>query len=117
LITAKPFDGGLRKGMHKAANPSGGVGSSNPHRWRGEQLCRHGDSVCKVVCAFCAVSQLMTYQSWSLYVKNKRKHNLKMRLMVSYFDPHWHAQYHMFMAGKGDIPINNGADLNILPII
>ncbi len=34
-ITAKPFDCGLRKGMRKAAHPSGGVGSSNLHRWRG----------------------------------------------------------------------------------
>ncbi len=27
---AKPFDGGLGKGMRKAAHPNGDVGSSNP---------------------------------------------------------------------------------------
>jgi hypothetical protein len=31
-ITAKLFNGGLGKGMHKTAHPSGGVGSLNPHR-------------------------------------------------------------------------------------
>jgi hypothetical protein len=61
LIIAKPFDSGLGKGMCKAVHPSGGVGSSNPHRWKGEQLCHHGGGVCKVVCAFCAVSKLVTH--------------------------------------------------------
>ena len=42
--------------MRKAAHPSGGMGSSNPRRWRGERLHHHGDVVCHVVCAFCAVS-------------------------------------------------------------
>ena len=42
----KFFDGGQGKGMHKAAHPLGGVGSSNPRRWRGERLHHHGDGVC-----------------------------------------------------------------------
>ena len=42
--------------MRKAAHPSGGMGSSNPRRWRGERLHHHGDGVCHVVCAFCVVS-------------------------------------------------------------
>jgi hypothetical protein len=32
------FDRGLGTNMRKAAHPSDGMGSSNPHRWRGEQL-------------------------------------------------------------------------------
>ena len=44
--------------MRKAAHPSGGMDSSNPRRWRGERLHHHGDGVCHVVCAFCAVSDL-----------------------------------------------------------
>jgi hypothetical protein len=79
--------------MRKATHPSSGVGSSNPHHWRSEQLCHHGDGFCKVVCVFCAVSQLMTPQSGSLYVKNVQQHNLKMRLMVLLFAPHWLAPY------------------------
>jgi hypothetical protein len=51
--------------MRKTAHPSGGVDSSNPHRWRDRQLCHYGDVVCKVVCAFCAVLQLVTQQSGS----------------------------------------------------
>jgi hypothetical protein len=77
LIIAKPFDGGLQKGMRKAIHPSGGVGSSNPHRWRGERLCHHGDGVCKVVYTFCAVLQLVTHQSGLLYVKNGTKITLR----------------------------------------
>jgi len=42
--------------MGMAARPSGSMGSSNPCRWRGERLQHHGDDVCHVVCAFCAVS-------------------------------------------------------------
>jgi hypothetical protein len=79
--------------LRKAAHPSGGVGSSNPHCWRGKQLCHHGDGVCKVVCDFCAVLQLVTLQSGSSNVKNERQHNLKMRLMVLLFAPHWLAPY------------------------
>jgi hypothetical protein len=38
--------------MRKAAHLSGGMGSSNPRRWRGDRLHHHGDGVCHVVCAF-----------------------------------------------------------------
>ncbi len=56
----------------------------------GRAVCHHGDGVWKVVCAFCAVSQLTTSQLGSLYVKNVPQHNLKMRLKVLLFVPHWH---------------------------
>jgi hypothetical protein len=36
--------------MRKAAYPSGGMGSSNPCRWRGKRL-HHGGGVC-LVCVF-----------------------------------------------------------------
>ncbi len=49
------FNGGIRKNMRKDAHPSSGMDSSNPHRWRGKRLHHHGDVVCHVVCAFCAV--------------------------------------------------------------
>ncbi len=39
------FDGGVGKIMRKAAHPSSGMDSSNPHHWRGEQL-HYGDVVC-----------------------------------------------------------------------
>jgi hypothetical protein len=39
------FDGGIGRNMRKAAHPSGGMGSSNPCRWRGERLHHHGDGV------------------------------------------------------------------------
>jgi hypothetical protein len=39
------FDGGIGTSMCKAAHPSGGVGSSNPRRWRGKWLHHHGDGV------------------------------------------------------------------------
>ncbi len=45
--------------MHKAAQPSGGMGSSNPRRWRGERLHYHGDGVWWVICAFCVI-----FDSW-----------------------------------------------------
>jgi len=41
--------------MRKAVHPSGSMGSLNPRRWRGERLQHHGDVVCHVVCALCAV--------------------------------------------------------------
>ncbi len=82
MIIAKPFNGGLGKNMCKAAHPSGSVGSSNSHCWRGEQLCHHGDGVWEVVCAFCGISWFLTPQSGSLYVQNVRQHNLKVRLIV-----------------------------------
>jgi len=43
------FDGGIGTSMRKAADPSGGVGSSNPRRWRGERLHNHGDGDCLFV--------------------------------------------------------------------
>jgi hypothetical protein len=50
----KSFDSSIGKNSRKAAHPSGGVGSSNPRRWRGERLHHHGDGVwCG--CAFCVV--------------------------------------------------------------
>jgi hypothetical protein len=45
------LDGGARKIMWKAARPSSGMDSSNPHRWRGERL-HYGDVVCHVVVLF-----------------------------------------------------------------
>ena len=42
--------------MRKATHPSSGMSSTNPRHWRGERLHHHGDGVCHVVCAFCAVS-------------------------------------------------------------
>jgi len=39
------FNGGIGTSMRKAAHPSGGVGSSNSRRWRGERLHHHGDGV------------------------------------------------------------------------
>jgi hypothetical protein len=40
------FDEGIDTNMRKAAHPLGGLGSSNPRRWRGERLHHHGDGVC-----------------------------------------------------------------------
>jgi hypothetical protein len=40
------FDGGIGTSMRKAAHPLGGVGSSNPRRWRGERFHHHGGGVC-----------------------------------------------------------------------
>ncbi len=37
--------------MRKAAHPSGGMGSSNPCRWRGERL-HHGGGVCLLFVRF-----------------------------------------------------------------
>ncbi len=38
----KSFDSNLRQYMRKAARHLGGMESSNPRRWRGKQLHRHG---------------------------------------------------------------------------
>jgi hypothetical protein len=38
----KPFDSDLGQYMRKTARPSGGMGSSNPRRWRGKWLHHHG---------------------------------------------------------------------------
>jgi len=57
-ITDYRFNSSIETHMRKAAHPSGSMGSSNPRRLRGEWLHHHGDDVCHVVCAFCAVSDL-----------------------------------------------------------
>jgi hypothetical protein len=46
------FNGGIGTSMRKAAHPLGGVGSSNPRRWRGERLHHHGDGVCLLFVLF-----------------------------------------------------------------
>jgi hypothetical protein len=46
------FDGGIGTNMRKAAHPSGGMDSSNPYRWRGEQLHHHGDGFVCCLCFF-----------------------------------------------------------------
>jgi len=51
MSQSKSFDGSYGKGMHKAAHPSGGVGSSNLCRQRGRRLHHHDGVVCLVVCA------------------------------------------------------------------
>ena len=56
--------------MRKAAHPLGSMDSSNPRRWRGERLHHHGDVVCRVVCAFCAVSSGRCH---SLYVDKYKR--------------------------------------------
>jgi hypothetical protein len=50
--------------MRKATHPLGGVGSSNPRRWRGKRPHHHGDVVCHVVCAFCLVSSGPRHSSY-----------------------------------------------------
>jgi hypothetical protein len=64
--------------MRKAAHPSGGMDSSNPHRWRGEQLHHHGDGVCLLFVLFCAVSSDRRHSS---YV-DKYESNLKVGLLM-----------------------------------
>ena len=39
------FIGGIGTNMRTATHISGNMGSSNPHRWRGEWLHHHGDGV------------------------------------------------------------------------
>jgi hypothetical protein len=46
LSLSNRFDIGIRTSIRKAAHPSGGMGSSNPRRWRGKRLHYHGDGVC-----------------------------------------------------------------------
>ena len=65
--------------MRKAAHPSGGMDSSNPHRWRGEQLHHHGDGVCLLFVLFCAVSSDRRHSS---YVDKYESNLLKVGLLM-----------------------------------
>ncbi len=42
----KFFNSNLGQYMRKAGRPSGGMESSNPRCWTGEQLYHHGGGVC-----------------------------------------------------------------------
>ena len=76
------FEGGLEKGIRKAARPLDDMDSSNPHRRRGWQLHHHGGGVCGVL-VFCAA--VSTSHCHSVYVK---KSNLALiRLTVSFCGP------------------------------
>ncbi len=63
----KSFNSGLGKHMWKAACPLGSMDSMNPRCWRGKWLHHHGGGVCKVPVACCALSQLVSHQSWFSY--------------------------------------------------
>ncbi len=79
----KSFNNGLGKWMRKAARPSGGVDSLNPHRWRGERLHHHGGGVCWLFV-------LLWMDSWHhklIVCKIWYKNYLKMRLTALLFDP------------------------------
>ena len=50
---------GIGKSVRNDACSSGGIrSSSNPCRRRGWRIRHHGGGVCKVICAFCVVSDL-----------------------------------------------------------
>jgi hypothetical protein len=70
----KPCDDGIEKNMRQAARSSGGMDSSNPRHWRGEWLHHHGDGICSVVCAFCAV---LSVRHHSLYEDKYHVINLR----------------------------------------
>ena len=78
------FNGSLRTNMHKAAHPSGGMCSSNPRCWRGEQLQHHGEVDCHVVCAFCVVS--------NLWLVSRTRHTYILEVLQS--EPPTLAPYH-----------------------
>ncbi len=85
----KPFNSGLGKWMRKAAHPSGGVDSLNPHRWRGKRLHHHGGGVCWLFV-------LLWMDSWRhdlIVCKLWYKKNLKVRLTALLFDPPTGAPY------------------------
>jgi len=63
MILLNLFNSGVGLNIRKAARPYSGMDSSNPRHWRGERLHHHGDGVCHVVCAFCAVSSGL-HHSW-----------------------------------------------------
>jgi hypothetical protein len=72
MSLVKPQNNGIRKFKCKAARSSGGVDSSNPHRWRGKRLHRHHGDVCCVFVLCVAVSsgrlthQIKKYQNITL---------------------------------------------------
>ena len=82
--------------MRKAAHPSGGMDSSNLHRWRGEQLHHHGDDVCLLFVLFCAVSSDRRHSS---YV-DKYESNLKVGLLMKQSAPPRLAPYHLSLSAK-----------------
>jgi hypothetical protein len=78
----KSFESRLRTNMRKTARPSGGVVSSNPRRWRGEQLHHHGGGVCLLLVLLWMDSlrdELIVCKKWY-------NNNLKMRLTTLLFD-------------------------------
>ncbi len=93
------IDGGIGTNMRKAAHPSGGMDSSNPHRWRGEQLHHHGDGVCLLFVLFCAVSSDRRHSS---YV-DKYESNLKVGLLMKQSAPPRLAPYLQSSRVKGVI--------------
>jgi hypothetical protein len=66
----KPFKGGLKKGMPKAACLLGGVDSSNPCRRRGWWLHHHGGGV---RCVFVLCVAVLSSCPHSLYVKKYKR--------------------------------------------
>ena len=62
----KPFDGGLKTSMRKAAQPFGGMGSSTPRRQRGWRLHHHGGDVC---CVFVLCVVMLSGRRHSPYVE------------------------------------------------
>ena len=77
-------DGDIEMNMRKAAHPSGGMGSSNPCRWRGERL-HHGDGVCLLFVQMCR----LVWSSSLVVCRQVPQNNLKMRLKMLLFAPHW----------------------------
>jgi hypothetical protein len=62
--------------MHKAARPSAGVDSSNPHRWRGKRPHHHGGDVHTVFVLCVAVSLIVC--------KKVPENNLKVQILPYY---------------------------------
>ncbi len=62
--------------MRKAAHHSGGVVSSNPRRWRGEQLHHHGGGVCLLFVLLWMDSWHHETIVWKKWYKNNPKEGL-----------------------------------------
>jgi hypothetical protein len=75
--------------MRKAAQPPGGVDSSNPCRWRDGWLHHHGCGVYWIGC----VVWMDSGRHELIVCKKRYKNNLKMRLTVLLSDPPTHAPY------------------------